>query len=566
MKSTFEGIGLNQDKPWLNSYPEGVPQQIDMTGVDSLNQLFAQSFEQFGDRLAFSCMGKSITFQELDLASTQFAAYLQSLGLNKGDRVALMMPNVLQYPIALLGALKAGCVVVNVNPMYTSRELAHQLKDSGADMLVILENFAHVYEKAANQVAVKHVLVTSVGERMGLKGWLINGILRYVKKAVPAWQLNSFDTFQEALRRGQQHSLTPVNLTPDDVAFLQYTGGTTGVAKGAVLLHKNILANIHQIEAWIQPGLKHRSIDQLVFICALPMYHIFALTACCLYGIRAGGLNVLVTNPRDIQGFVRLLSKLKKFHIFPAVNTLFNALMNHPQFSKIDFSNLLVTIGGGMAVQKSVADRWQALTGSPIAEGYGLSETSPVVCCNTPLIDGFTGHIGLPLPGTDVLIVDEHEHSLPLGQAGEICIRGPQLMAGYWNNSQETQQSMTRAGYFKTGDIGQMNQDGYVKIIDRKKDTILVSGFNVYPNEVEEVLAMLPGVAECAAVGVRDEQSGEAVKVFIVKKDPNLSEQLVLEHCKAQLTNYKRPKHIEFREELPKTAVGKILRRELRTN
>ena len=557
---------MNQDKPWLNSYPEGVPQQIDMTGVDSLNQLFAQSFEQFGDRLAFSCMGKSITFQELDLASTQFAAYLQSLGLNKGDRVALMMPNVLQYPIALLGALKAGCVVVNVNPMYTSRELAHQLKDSGADMLVILENFAHVYEKAANQVAVKHVLVTSVGELMGLKGWLINRILRYVKKAVPAWQLNSFDTFQEALRRGQQHSLTPVNLTPDDVAFLQYTGGTTGVAKGAVLLHKNILANIHQIEAWIQPGLKHRSIDQLVFICALPMYHIFALTACCLYGIRAGGLNVLVTNPRDIQGFVRLLSKLKKFHIFPAVNTLFNALMNHPQFSKIDFSNLLVTIGGGMAVQKSVADRWQALTGSPIAEGYGLSETSPVVCCNTPLIDGFTGHIGLPLPGTDVLIVDEHEHSLPLGQAGEICIRGPQLMAGYWNNSQETQQSMTRAGYFKTGDIGQMNQDGYVKIIDRKKDTILVSGFNVYPNEVEEVLAMLPGVAECAAVGVRDEQSGEAVKVFIVKKDPNLSEQLVLEHCKAQLTNYKRPKHIEFREELPKTAVGKILRRELRTN
>lgn len=557
---------MNQDKPWLNSYPEGVPQQIDMTGVDSLNQLFAQSFERFGDRLAFSCMGQGITFQELDLASTQFAAYLQSLGLNKGDRVALMMPNVLQYPIALLGALKAGCVVVNVNPMYTSRELAHQLKDSGADMLVILENFAHVYEKAANQVAVKHVLVTSVGELMGLKGWLINGILRYVKKAIPAWHLNSFDTFQKALRQGQQHSLTPINLTQDDVAFLQYTGGTTGVAKGAVLLHKNILANIYQIEAWIQPGLKHRSIDQLVFVCALPMYHIFALTACCMYGIRAGGLNVLVTNPRDIQGFIRLLSKLKKFHIFPAVNTLFNALMNHPQFSKIDFSNLLVTIGGGMAVQKSVADRWQALTGSPIAEGYGLSETSPVVCCNTPLIDGFTGHIGLPLPGTDVIIVDEHEHSLSLGEAGEICIRGPQLMAGYWNNSQETQQSMTRTGYFKTGDIGQMNQDGYVKIIDRKKDTIVVSGFNVYPNEIEEVLAMLPGVAECAAVGVKDGQSGEAVKVFIVKKDPDLSEQLVLEHCKAQLTNYKRPKHIEFREELPKTAVGKILRRELRTN
>ncbi len=556
---------MNQDKPWLNSYPMGVPEQIDISGTTSLNQLFEQSFQKFSDRLAFTCMGKGMTFKQLDEASTQFAAYLQSLGLQKGDRIALMMPNVLQYPIALLGTLKAGCVVVNVNPMYTPRELAHQLKDSGAVMLVILENFAHVYEKVANQVSVQHVLVTTVGELMGIKGTLINWVLRHLKKAMPAWHLDTFDTFQQALTKGQQHTLVPVEVLQDDIAFLQYTGGTTGVAKGAVLLHKNILANIGQIEAWIQPKLKQQPTDQLIFVCALPMYHIFALTACCLFGIRSGGLNILVTNPRDIQGFVRLLSKLKKFHIFPAVNTLFNALMNHPQFSKIDFSNLLVTIGGGMAVQKSVADRWQTLTGSPIAEGYGLSETSPVVCCNTPLIDGFTGHIGLPLPGTDVLIVDEHENSLPFGHAGEICIKGPQLMLGYWNNSKETQESMTHSGYFKTGDIGQMSPDGYVKIIDRKKDTIVVSGFNVYPNEVEEVLAMLPGVAECAAVGIDDEQSGEVVKVFIVKKDPDLSEQLVMDHCKAQLTNYKRPKYIEFREELPKTAVGKILRRELRT-
>ena len=556
---------MNQDKPWLNSYPKGVPEQIDVSGINSLNHLFEQSFQKFSDRRAFACMGQSMTFKELEESSTQFAAYLQSLGLQKGDRIALMMPNVLQYPIALLGTLKAGCVVVNINPMYTPRELAHQLKDSGAVMLVILENFAHVYEKVAHQVGVQHVLVTSVGELMGLKGKLINWVLRHIKKAIPAWQLDSFGTFVQALAKGQQHTFKPVNVTSEDIAFLQYTRGTTGVSKGAVLLHKNILANISQIEAWIQPGLKKQTIDQLIFICALPMYHIFALTACCLFGIRSGGLNILVTNPRDIKGFIRLLSKLKKFHIFPAVNTLFNALMNHPQFSKINFSNLLVTIGGGMSVQKSVADRWQALTGNPIAEGYGLSETSPVVCCNTPLITGFTGHIGLPLPGTEVLIVDQNDCPVPFGESGEICVKGPQLMSGYWNNSQETQESMTNTGYFKTGDIGQMSSEGYVKIIDRKKDTIVVSGFNVYPNEIEEVLAMMPSVGECAAIGVTDEQSGEAVKVFIVKKDQTLSEEAVFEHCKAQLTNYKRPKYIEFREELPKTAVGKILRRELRT-
>jgi long-chain acyl-CoA synthetase len=557
---------LNQDKPWLSSYPDGVPHQVDGAQFESLNDLFAQSFNQYGSRLAFDCMGKKITYKELDELSWQFAAYLQSSGLKKGDRIALMMPNLLQYPIALLGSLRAGCVVVNVNPMYTPRELAYQLNDAGADALVILENFAHVFQIIQDQVKVKHVLVTSVGELMGLKGHLINAIVRHVKKAVPSWSLDGALNFKEALQQGKnaKASFKPVSIKGDDIAFLQYTGGTTGVAKGAVLLHRNILANIAQIDAWLEPGLRGLRIEQLVFICALPMYHIFALTACCLFGLKAGALNVLVTNPRDIAGFVKLLNGLKEFHVFPAVNTLFNALMNHPKFTSIDFSSLLVSIGGGMAVQKSVADRWQQLTGKPIAEGYGLSETSPVVCCNTPLIDGFTGTIGLPLPGTDILILDNDERSVAIGEAGEICIKGPQLMSGYWNRDAETKQSMTAQGFFKTGDIAYMTADGYVKIIDRKKDTIVVSGFNVYPNEVEEVLATMPEVLECAAVGVKDGPAGEAVKVFIVKKDLSLTESQVLEYCKTQLTNYKRPKFIEFRTELPKSTVGKILRRELR--
>jgi long-chain acyl-CoA synthetase len=562
----FKGNALNQDKPWLKSYPDGVPHQVDESQFESLNDLFAQSFAQYGSRLAFDCMGKKITYKELDELSWQFAAYLQSQGLNKGDRIALMMPNLLQYPIALLGSLRAGCVVVNVNPMYTPRELAYQLNDSGADTLVILENFAHVFQSIQDRVRVKHVLVTNVGELMGLKGHLINWIIRHVKKAVPSWSLRGVTSFQGALQKGKnaRASFAPVSMKGDDIAFLQYTGGTTGVAKGAVLLHRNILANIAQIDAWLEPGLRGLRIEQLVFVCALPMYHIFALTACCLFGLKAGALNILVTNPRDIAGFVKLLKGLKEFHVFPAVNTLFNALMNHPKFSSIDFSSLLVSIGGGMAVQKSVADRWQKLTGKPIAEGYGLSETSPVVCCNTPLIDGFTGTIGLPLPGTDILILDNEEHAVAIGEPGEICIKGPQLMASYWNRDAETKQSMTVEGYFKTGDIAYMTQDGYVKIIDRKKDTIVVSGFNVYPNEIEEVLAMMPEVLECAAVGVNDGPAGEAVKVFIVRKDLGLTESQVLEYCKTQLTNYKRPKFIEFRSELPKSTVGKILRRELR--
>jgi len=559
---------LNQAKPWLNSYPDGVPHQIDGAQFESLNHLFAQALDQYSSRLAFDCMGKKITYKELDELSWQFASYLQSSGLKKGDRIALMMPNLLQYPIALLGSLRAGCVVVNVNPMYTARELAYQLNDSGADALVILENFAHVFQSIQDQVRVKHVLVTNVGELMGLKGHLINAIIRHVKKAVPNWSLNGVSSFQEALQKGKntRSLFVPVSMKGDDIAFLQYTGGTTGVAKGAVLLHRNILANIAQIDAWLEPGIRGLRIEQMVFVCALPMYHIFALTACCLFGIKAGGLNILVTNPRDIAGFVKLLKGLKEFHVFPAVNTLFNALMNHPKFSSIDFSSLLVSIGGGMAVQKSVADRWQQLTGKPIAEGYGLSETSPVVCCNTPLIDGFTGTIGLPLPGTDVLILDNEERSVALGEPGEICIKGPQLMSGYWNRDAETKQSMTAQGFFKTGDIAYMTTDGYVKIIDRKKDTIVVSGFNVYPNEIEEVLTMMPEVLECAAVGVKDGPAGEAVKVFIVKKDIGLTESQVLEYCKTQLTNYKRPKFVEFRTELPKSTVGKILRRELRDN
>ena len=557
---------MNQDKPWLNSYPDGVPHQIDGSQFESLHDLFSQSCNQYGSRPAFDCMGKKITYKELDELSWQFAAYLQSSGLKKGDRIALMMPNLLQYPIALLGSLRAGCVVVNVNPMYTARELAYQLNDSGADALVILENFAHVFQSIQDQVTVKHVLVTSVGELMGLKGHLINLIVRHVKKAVPSWSLDSALNFKEALQQGKntRASFEQVLIKGDDIAFLQYTGGTTGVAKGAVLLHRNILANIAQIDTWLEPGLRGLRIEQLVFVCALPMYHIFALTACCLFGIKAGALNILVTNPRDIAGFVKLLGGLKEFHIFPAVNTLFNALMNHPKFTNIDFSSLLVSIGGGMAVQKSVADRWQQLTGKPIAEGYGLSETSPVVCCNTPLIDGFTGTIGLPLPGTDLLILDNDERAVAIGEPGEICIKGPQLMSGYWNRDAETKQSMTAQGFFKTGDIAYMTADGYVKIIDRKKDTIVVSGFNVYPNEIEEVLATMPQVLECAAVGVNDGPAGEAVKVFIVRKDLDLTESQVLEYCKTQLTNYKRPKFIEFRNELPKSTVGKILRRELR--
>ena len=557
---------MNISKPWLSSYPSGVPDTVDWSGYSSLLELFDESFLKFGHLKAFSCLGVSLTYQQLDFASAQFAAYLQGLGLAQGARVGIMMPNTLQYPIAVIGALRAGYVVVNINPLYTPRELEYQLQDCGAQVLVVLENFAHVYEQIQEKVPVEHVVVTSLGELMGVKGWVINAVIRHIKKLVPMWYLPKALTFRESLNLGMHRKWQVPTVKHEDIAFLQYTGGTTGVSKGAMLTHRNILANLLQIESWLQPGLKDKSIDQLVFICALPLYHIFALTACCLFGIRAGGLNILVPNPKDIGAFIKLLRGQKTFHIFPAVNTLFNALMNHRDFSRIDFSTLLVSIGGGMSVQKSVADRWQSLTGQTIAEGYGLSETSPVACCNTPLIQSYTGHVGLPLPGTEVTIRDDLGTDLSFGQRGEICIRGPQLMKGYWQKSEETSQAMMADGFFRSGDIGEMNEQGYVKIVDRKKDTILVSGFNVYPNEVEEVVSELSDVLECAAVGVADEHSGEAVKLFVVRKTPLLSEQEILTHCQERLTNYKRPKHIEFRDRLPKTNVGKILRRELKVD
>ncbi|MBU3582433.1 AMP-binding protein [Polynucleobacter sp. 15G-AUS-farblos] len=554
----------NPNKPWLKSYPEGVPHSIGESSYTSLVDMFEESFASYPNRNACEYLGKFMTYAELDQQSKYFAAYLQTLGMEPGTRVAIMLPNVMQFQIAMMGALRAGCVVVNVNPLYTARELEYQLKDSGALALIILENFAHVYQKIAHQVSVKYVVVTSLGEFIGAKGKVVDLVVRHVKKVVPAWDIPGSIRFKEALRLGASTHFVKPNIALDDIAFLQYTGGTTGVSKGAVLLHRNILANAKQIEVWLEPGLKGKQIDQLVFLCPLPLYHIFALTACAVFGARMGGLLIMVPNPRDIPGFIKLLKTHPGIHIFPGVNTLFNALIHRPEFSKIKLPNLLVTIGGGMAMQKVVADEWQRLTGIPIAEGYGLSETSPVACVNTPLIQSFTGHVGLPVPGTDVAILDEQDKELPLGQSGEIAIRGPQVMTQYWNMPDETRNAFTADSYFKSGDIGVMDEHGYVKIIDRKKDMIIVSGFKVYPNEVEEVLSLMPGVLECAVIGTPDEDTGESVKAFIVKDHEGLSEEQVQAYCKQQLTNYKRPKQIVFRTELPKTNVGKILRRELR--
>jgi len=554
----------NPSKPWLKSYPEGVPHTIGEPSYASLVEMFEESFANYPTRNACEYLGKFMSYGELDQQSKYFAAYLQSIDLAAGARVAIMLPNVMQFQIAMMGALRAGYVVVNVNPLYTARELEYQLKDSGASVLIILENFAHVYQKIASQVSVKQVVVTSLGEFIGTKGKMVDFVVRHVKKLVPAWNIPRSIRFKEALKLGSSTHFVKPNIALDDIAFLQYTGGTTGVSKGAVLSHRNILANAKQIEVWLEPGLKGKQIDQLVFLCPLPLYHIFALTACAIFGARKGALLIMVPNPRDISGFVKLLKSHPGIHIFPGVNTLFNALIHRPEFSKIKLPNLLVTIGGGMAMQKVVADEWQRLTGVPIAEGYGLSETSPVACVNTPLIQDFTGHVGLPVPGTEVLILDEQDHEVPLGQAGEIGIKGPQVMTQYWNMPDETRNVFTEDGYFKSGDIGLMDENGYVKIIDRKKDMIIVSGFKVYPNEVEEVLSLMPGVLECAVIGSPDEDTGEAVKAFIVKDQEDLSEEQVLAYCKLQLTNYKRPKQIIFRAALPKTNVGKILRRELR--
>ncbi|KAB8062230.1 long-chain-fatty-acid--CoA ligase [Janthinobacterium sp. FT14W] len=552
------------EKIWLKSYPPGVPADIDPDQYRSLVHLLEEAFQKYADRNAYVCMDKFLTYAELDTYSRQLGAWLQSRGLKKGARVALMMPNVLQYPVALAAVLRAGYTVVNVNPLYTPRELEHQLNDSGSEAIIVLENFAHTLEQVLGKTAVKHIVVASMGEMLGgLKGMIVNFVVRNVKKMVPAYSLPNAMRFKQALALGSRMKLTPVELSINDAAFLQYTGGTTGVSKGATLSHRNVIANVLQSEAWSGAALDQNSQEQLIIVCALPLYHIFALTACAMWGTRVGALNILIPNPRDIPGLIKELGKYK-FNLLPAVNTLYNALVNHPDFAKLDFSGLKIANGGGMAVQQAVNDKWLQVTGVSIIEGYGLSETSPVATCNRADSTAFSGTIGLPVPSTDIAILDDDGKEVPLGQTGEIGIRGPQVMSGYWNRPDETAKVMTPDGYFKSGDVGIMDERGYVKIVDRKKDMILVSGFNVYPNEVEAVVAAHPGVLECACVGVPDEHSGEAVKVFVVRKDPNLTQAVLAAYCKEQFTGYKRPKYIEFRDELPKTNVGKILRRALR--
>jgi long-chain acyl-CoA synthetase len=552
------------ERIWLKQYPPGVPADIDASQYPSLVALLEESFAKFADRKAFICMDKSISYRDLDEMSQALAAYLQSKGLARGARVALMMPNVLQYPIATAAVLRAGFAVVNVNPLYTPRELEHQLTDSGAEAILVLENFATTVEKVLAHTAVKHVIVASMGDLLGFKGVIVNLVVRRVKKMVPAFSLPGAVNFNDALASGRGMTFKKPAIGPDDTAFLQYTGGTTGVSKGATLLHRNIVANVLQNDAWLQPALAlEPKVDQILVVCALPLYHIFALTACYLLAVRAGGCNLLIPNPRDIAGFIKELMKYQ-VNSFPAVNTLYNGLMHHPDFKKVDFSKLKISNGGGMAVQRPVAEQWQKLTGCGIAEGYGLSETSPTLTCNLATATGFNGSIGIPVSSTYISIRDDDGNEVPLGEAGEICAKGPQVMVGYWNRPDETARVMTADGYFRTGDIGVMGPDGYIKIVDRKKDMILVSGFNVYPNEIEEVIAGHPGVLECAVIGVPDEKSGEAVKAFIVKRDPNLTAADITKYCHEQLTNYKVPRHIEFRTELPKTNVGKILRRQLR--
>jgi long-chain acyl-CoA synthetase len=552
------------ERIWLKQYPAGVPADIDVTQYSSLVELLEESFAKFRERKAFICMDKSISFHDLDEMSLALAAYLQSKGMQKGARVALMMPNVLQYPISTTAVLRAGFAVVNVNPLYTPRELEHQLKDSGAEAIIVLENFATTVEQVMGKTSLKHVIVASMGDLLGLKGVIVNLVVRRVKKMVPPYSIPRAVAFNEALAAGRGIKFEKPHLTREDVAFLQYTGGTTGVSKGATLLHRNIVANVLQNDAWLQPAMAAPPhVDQLFIVCALPLYHIFALTACFLLAMRTGGVNLLIPNPRDIPGFIKELMKYQ-VNSFPAVNTLYNGLLHHPDFKKVDFSKLKISTGGGMAVQRPVAEQWKKATGCSIAEGYGLSETSPTLTCNTATSGEFTGSIGLPVPSTYISIRDDDGNEVPLGQAGEICAKGPQVMAGYWNRPDETARVMTKDGYFRTGDIGVMSPDGYTKIVDRKKDMILVSGFNVYPNEIEEVIASHPGVRECAVIGVPDAKSGEAVKAFVVKKDPNLTAEDIIKFCHEQLTNYKVPKHIEFRTELPKTNVGKILRRQLR--
>ncbi|MEM5438534.1 long-chain fatty acid--CoA ligase [Paraburkholderia diazotrophica] len=552
------------EKVWLKSYPPGVPKEIDPTQYESITAMLEESFRANRAKPAFACMGKQITYGELDSLSMRLAAWFQSKGIARGARIAIMMPNVLQYPVAIAAILRAGNVVVNVNPLYTPRELEHQLKDSGAEAIILLENFALTLQAIVRNTSVRHIVVASMGDLMGAKGMLVNFVVRRVKKMVPAWSIPGHVRFNDVISEGARSRFARVKQGPGDVAFLQYTGGTTGVAKGATLLHRNLVANVLQSHVWLEPARSKRpDIDQFVTVVALPLYHVFALTVCGLLTIRTGGLGVLIPNPRDIAGMIKSLHGYKITTI-PAVNTLYNAMLNHPDFSKLDFSNLLVANGGGMAVQEAVAKRWFERTNAPIIEGYGLSETSPCVTCNPATVTEYSGTIGLPLPSTEVSIRDDDGNELPVGQAGELCIRGPQVMAGYWNRPDETAKVMTADGFFRSGDIATVDEDGFVKIVDRKKDMILVSGFNVYPNEIEDVVAKHPGVFEVAAVGVPDQHSGEAVKLFIVKKDEAITDADIFAFCKDQLTGYKRPRIVEFRKELPKSNVGKILRRELR--
>ena len=553
------------DRIWLKHYPQGVPAEIKPEAYTSLVGLMEESFQKYAKRVAYSFMGKEVTYAQTDSLSRAMGVYLQSLGLAKGDRVAIMLPNVPQYPVAVAAILRAGYVVVNVNPLYTPRELEHQLKDSGSKAIIIIENFAHTLEQVLANTPVKHVVLCAMGDQLGLiKGALVNHVVRNVKKMVPAYRLPEAVKFNDAIARGTKGSLKPVTLTLDDIAVLQYTGGTTGVSKGAVLLHRNLVANVIQSEAWYQPALKKVPAgEQIVTICALPLYHIFGFNSNMMLGMRMGGCNILIPNPRDMPAVLKELSK-HKFHSFPAVNTLFNGLANHPDFNTVNWKSLIISVGGGMAVQSAVAKLWLEKTGCPIVEGYGLSETSPSATCNPVDSTAYSGNIGMPLPSTDIRLLDDDGADVPAGQPGEIAIKGPQVMAGYWQRPDETAKVMTADGFFRTGDIGTVDERGYFKIVDRKKDMVLVSGFNVYPNEVEDVVSQLEGVLECAVVGVPDDKTGEAVKLVIVKKDPDLTEARVREYCKTNLTGYKQPRVIEFRAEMPKTPVGKILRRELR--
>ena len=549
------------DKVWLKAYPKGIPHTIDVTEYASVREVFEEACSKFAARPAFTCMGKSLTFEELDTLSTAFGAWLQSIGCKKGTRVAIMMPNILQYPVCLFGTLRAGCTVVNVNPLYTPRELEHQLNDSGAEVIVVVENFASVLAQVAARTKVRQVVVTSIGEMLGFKGVIVDLVLRRVKKMIPAWSLPGSIRLSDALAEGRKRTLTRIPLTLDDVAFLQYTGGTTGVAKGAMLVHRNVVANMLQARAWLAPFLDPSRRE--VIITPLPLYHIFSLTANCLIFMSVGGENVLIPNPRDIPGFVKELAKYR-FTAITGVNTLFNALLNNADFAKLDFSQLRIALGGGMAVQEAVAKRWKAVTKVPLIEAYGLTETSPAATVNPLDLADFNGSIGLPIPSTEIELRDDSGRNVGIGQPGEICIRGPQVMAGYWNRPEETAKVIDKDGWFATGDVGVMDERGFVRIVDRKKDMILVSGFNVYPNEIEGVVAMHDGVLECAAVGIPDDKSGEAVKLFVVRKVETLTADQLLRHCREHLTGYKVPREVEFRDDLPKTNVGKILRRQLR--